>query len=46
MFFVFYLADSFFHFIAYGLRLSGLGFDGFFLVFKLAASFSILLPMV
>ena len=43
IFFCFSNCSFFFHFIAFGLRPSGLGFDKFFFVFRLAASFSILL---
>ena len=46
IFFSFSTCSFLYHFIAYGLRLSGLGFHGFFFFFQLAASFSILLPMV
>ena len=39
-FFCFSTFSFFFHFIAYGLRPSGLGFDGFFLFFNLQLPFS------
>ena len=45
-FFCFLNCSFFFHFIAFGLRLWGLGFEGFFFVFRLAASFSVLLPLL
>ena len=44
--FGFSTCSFFFHFIALGLRPSGLGFHVFFFVFRLAASFSVLLPLV
>ena len=45
-YFLFLDLQLLFHFIAFGLRLSGLGFEGFFFVFRLAAFFSILLLLV
>ena len=45
-FFCFSSCSLFFHFIAFGLRPPGLGFDGFFMFFDLQLVFSILLPLV
>ena len=45
-FFYFFTCSFFPHFIAFGIRPSGSSFDGFFFVFRLAASFPILLPLV
>ena len=42
-FFCFSTSNLFFHFIAFGLRPWGSGFDGSFFVFRLAASFCIFL---
>ena len=45
-FFYFQTCSFFFHFIAFGLSLSGSRFVGFFFVSRLAASFSIVFPLV
>ena len=44
--FCFLIWGFFFHFITFGLSPSGLGYDRFFFVFLIGASFSILLPLV